>query len=361
MKTKILLAAVAGALVLPVPMASQADVMSGMDFKISGRVAAGIVRNDSDVPGQDAAWDLGTTVDGDRTDSRITLTADRETDIGTAGFKLERDWKSDGLTDNRHQYVYFGGDWGTLYFGNHGTPYGMGTGWDQSYFYGGQWRGSDRRDGIGYTYNSGALDFGISLTGDDGDPGADEGTKNRRVADETADYTTLGVSYDFGVVKVGASHEVDNTESDYDRTGITVSGSVDRFSWWVGYEQLSDAVKDSSEDLTNAGLFLQYSISDNDTIYLEYEIRGDDDKTTARAAGDPLNQEATNTVIGYAHTFGGGAALILEYGARDFDGNCRQITGSNPAANSCGNGFAAGYTGEIPDPSNLHLGVRVSF
>ena len=348
MKTKILLAAVAGALVMPVPMASQADVMSGMDFKISGRVAAGIVRNDSDVEDQDAVWDLGTTIDGDRTDSRISISADRETDIGTAGFKLERDWDTDGLTDKRHQYVYFGGDWGTLYFGNHNTPYGMGTGWDQSYFYGGWFRGSDRLDGVGYTYNSGALDFGISLTGDDGDPSEDTTTGPGRVADETIDETTIGVSYDFGVVKVGASYRADNTERTYDRTGITVSGSVDRFSWWVGYEQLSDAVQNSNNDLTNAGLFLQYSISDNDTIYLEYEIQGDDNKT-ARQEGAAntvaVNQEGTNTVIGYAHTFGGGAALILEYGGRDFDGKAG----------------ATGDGADLPDPSNLHLGVRVSF
>ena len=372
MKTKILLAAVAGALVMPVPMASQADVMSGMDFKISGRVAAGLTRADSDKAGESATWDLGTATDGAvRTDSRITLTADRETDIGTAGFKLERDWDTDGLTDFRHQYIYLGGDFGTFYAGNHGTPVGMGNGYDQSYFFGGGARinDGDRRDGVGYTYSSGALSFGITLHGDSGNPAAknvaadddaiqalraelnaettEDGRKDAqtrlnaallndpaayRVADETIDTTILGASYDFGVAKVGASYWKDNTESGHDSTSLMVSGGVGQLSYWVMYEAASDATTATTkDDIDGIGVHLGYALSDADNVWLQYGSRDYDIATKS---------DRTDVVVGYSHSFGGGATAVVEYRSRDNDD-------------------VGGTTN--PDPSTLHIGFRVSF
>jgi len=363
MKTKILLAAVAGALVLPVPMASQADVMSGMDFTISGRVAAGITRTDTDEQGRKPTWDLGTTTDGStRSDSRITLTADRETNFGTAGFKLERDWKTDGLTDVRHQYIYLGGDWGTLYMGNHGTPVGMGNGYDQSYFYGGDGRinDGDRRDGIGYTYSSGALSFGITLHGDDnaaaytkaGNVDTDDRTEGvqppatdaalqaadaseYRKANETIDTTIIGVSYDFGVAKVGAAYWKDNTENGRDSTSIMVNGDFGQLSYWVMYEAATDArpniAGNMKDDVNGLGVHLGWALSDVDSVWLQYGSRDYDIATKS---------DRTDVVVGYSHAFGGGATAVVEYRSRDIDD-------------------VGGTTN--PDPSILHIGARVSF
>lgn len=335
MKTKILLAAVAGALVLPVPMASQADVMSGMDFKISGRISAGILRTDPDVAGQSATWDLGTTTDGSvRTDSRISLTADRETDVGTAGFKLERDWNTDGLTDVRHQYVYLGGDWGTLYLGNHGTPVGMGNGYDQSYFFGGGGRinDGDRLDGVGYTYGSGALSFGITLAGDRGDPSQPTTEDTRKVADNTVNDTVVGVSYDFGVAKVGASYWGNGDDLGHDSTSLMVSGDFGQLSYWVMYEAASDATNAAMQDDVNGlGVHLGWALSDADNVWLQYGSK-DYDITT--------KPDTTNTVVGYSHSFGGGATAVIEYYTNDVDDVGGTVS---------------------PDPSGLHISMRVSF
>ncbi|MDD9799307.1 MAG: porin [Gammaproteobacteria bacterium] len=343
MKTKILLAAVAGALVMPVPMASQADVMSGMDFKISGRISAGITRYDADVAGQDAVWDLGSTVsENNRTDSRITLTADRETDFGTAGFKLERDWRMDSLGgggDTRHQYVYLGGDWGTLYLGNHGTPVGMGNGYDQSYFYGGGGRinGTDRLDGIGYTYSSGALSFGLTLAGDDGDPAAAVTTDERKIADNTVNDTVVGVSYDFGVAKVGAAYWKNGDDLGRDSTSLMVSGGVGQLSYWVMYEAASDATNAAmKDDVDGLGVHLGYALSDVDSVWLQYGSKDYNLTSTA---------DTTNTVIGYSHSFGGGATAVIEYHTDDVDSHVDM----------------AGDTVQNPDPNTLHISVRVFF
>jgi len=351
MKTKILLAAVAGALVLPVPMASQADVMGGTDFTIYGRVVAGAVRTDSGASDESAVWDLGATGrdgTGDR-QSRLGFKADRDLGGMTVGFKMEQGINSGrtGGLNTRHRYVYMSGDFGTLTLGMQGNPYLMGANWAQEWYFGGNTVGSFREEGIGYAWSNDAFNLNVLLTGNNGaSSNTDRTTPAGRVADETIDRTIIGASYDFGVVKVGVGYNKDNTENDYDWTSIGVSGSVDRFGYYFGYQTKSDSRQSGTEDATGNtprtggmqsdvgnqdqsgwGTFLSYDISDADKVYLEYETQEDDWGT---------KPETTYTVVGYSRNLGGSARFIAEYGKTDNDG-------------------------AAADPTNLALTVMVSF
>ncbi|MDD9814590.1 MAG: porin [Gammaproteobacteria bacterium] len=391
MKTKILLAAVAGALVMPVPMASQADVMGGTDFTIYGRVVAGAVRTDTGRSNESAVWDLGATgIDGSQDrGSRVGFKADRDLGGLTVGFKLERGFDqtiyqtcagvstdSNGNVDHttagshvasgkcpsgsrgttrthrngfnaRHQYVYLSGDFGTVTIGNQSNPYLMGANWAQEWYFGGNTVGSFREEGIGYAWSNDAFNLNVLLTGNNGDSSStDRTTAAGRVADETIDRTIIGASYDFGVVKVGFGYNKDNTENDYDWTSIGVSGSVDRFGYYVGYQTKSDSRQSGAtadtgntprpggmqsdvgnQDQSGWGTFLSYDISDADKVYLEYETQEDDWGT---------KPETTYTVVGYSRSLGGSARFIAEYGKTDYDGSAA-------------------------DPTNLALTVMVGF
>jgi len=349
MKTKILLAAVAGALVLPVPMASQADVMGGTDFTIYGRVVAGIDRQDSDKEGENAVWDLGATGrdGGGQQQSRLGFKADRDLGGMTVGFKMEQGLNSGSTAtiNSRHRYVYMSGDFGTLTLGNQSNPYLMGANWAQEWYLGGNTVGSFREEGIGYAWSNDAFNLNVLLTGNNGDSAqttaANINSAAGRVADETIDRTIVGASYDFGVVKVGVGYNADNTENNHDWTAIGVSGSVDRFGYYFGYQTKSDARPTAeqnaqgarNQDQTGWGTFLSYDISDADKVYLEYETL-EYDKGAA--------SEQTYTIIGYSHNFGGSTRFIGEYRTHDNDGV--DADGDNN-----------------PDPSRLTLTVMVSF
>jgi len=158
-----------------------------------------------------------------------------------------------------------------------------------------------------------------------------QASKDARIADEDIDRTIIGASYDFGAFRLIAAYDGDNTDTSRDYTAISVKGDVGALSYQVGYETQDDATKGGENDHTVAGLFLAYSASENDTLYMEYETRDDDDMV---AGG---NEDATNTLLGYSHTFGGGAVFVAEYRSTD-----------NDARNS-------------PDPSRLSLAMIVNF
>ncbi len=135
---------------------------------------------------------------------------------------------------------------------------------------------------------------------------------NERVADETIDKTIIGASYDFGVAKVGFGYNADNTDSTFDWTAVGVSGSFDRFGYYVGYQKKSDAKSDSDNDVNGWGTFLYYDASEADRLYLEYEAEEDD---------FGADNERTYTILGYSHNFGAGTRFIGEYRTTDDDGN----------------------------------------
>jgi len=435
---KQLIVAAVGALILPLSFVAKADgVTGGTEFTVYGRVVAGLDREDSDVRGESATWDFGATQAGSRNQqSRLGFESDRDLGNGmSAGFKLEQGFDAGGgLNGSRHRYVYLSGGFGKLTLGNDGTMYDS-TGYDGSYFLGGAFRGSGRRDGIHYSNSMGPFSFGVTLAGVSGDssavatqalsriadtdpmtdgpqaetdaayitrlsqddeseqefiyrvsqessaatratlkrmtktPGSggvdriadtdssmdgpqaetdaayiarlealnryaadnSDDSKAARIADEDIDRTIIGGSYDFGAFRLIAAYDGDNTDTSRDYTAISVKGDVGALSYQVGYETQDDATKGGENDHTVAGLFLAYSASENDTLYMEYETRDDDDMV---AGG---NEDASNTLLGYSHTFGGGAIFVAEYRSTD-----------NDARNS-------------PDPSRLSLAMIVNF
>jgi len=424
---KQLIVAAVGALILPLSFVAKADgVTGGTEFTVYGRVVAGVYRNDSDKDGESATWEIGGTgIDGGRlSGSRLGFNADRDLGNGmNVGFKLEQEFgrskavDADGnrVSDNsasiaRHRYVYISGGFGRLSIGNDVGPMGN-TSYDGSYFLGGNFRkGTDRRDGLHYSNSMGAFNFGLSVTGNEGDPSvgqearvvavdpddieaadisdaqfdaanraraaagqadydnkaalatalneaaeittAEATAMNRvidarnaiaresagyRIADEDIDRTIIGAGYDFGAFAVNVGHDADNTDTDRDITALLVSGDVGPLHYKVGYEQQDDATKDGENDLTAVGLFLAYSVSENDLLYLEYES-ADDDHTPAGTSD--TDDGGTATLLGYSHSFGGGAVFVAEYRATDNDSN---------------NGV------DEADPSRLALAMIVNF
>jgi len=384
---KQLIVAAVGALMLPLSFVAKADVMGGTDFTIYGRVVASLDRADTDKEGESATWDLGATQAGSRNQqSRFGLKADRDIGNGmNVGFKLEQGFDAGGgLNGSRHRYVYISGGFGKLTLGNDGSPYDS-TGYDGSYFHGGKFRGTGRRDGIHYSNSMGAFSFSATLVGLSGNPattplariadtdptmsgdqeetdaayiarltadgvpgsGGDDLIRasnpdasgstaytpetpaervtrlvaanvaateaNKRVADEDIDRTILGASYDFGAFRLIAAYDGDNTETDRDYTAISVKGDYGNLGYLFGYETQDDATKNGENDHTAYGMFLAYTASENDKVYMEYEVRDDDDLV---AGG---NEDATNTLVGYERKFGGGAVFVAEYHTQDFD------------------------------------------
>jgi len=172
---KQLIVAAVGALILPLSFVAKADgVTGGTEFTVYGRVVAGVYRNDSDKDGESATWEIGGTgIDGGRlSGSRLGFNADRDLGNGmSAGFKLEQEFDGGGGPNiQRHRYVYLNGGFGNFSVGNNVGPMGA-TSYDGSYFLGGNFRkGTDRRDGLHYSNSAGGFNFGISVTGNEGDP-----------------------------------------------------------------------------------------------------------------------------------------------------------------------------------------------
>jgi len=178
---KQLIVAAVGALLLPLSFVAKADGISGgTEFTVYGRVVAGVYRNDTDKDGESATWEIGGTgIDGGRlSGSRLGFSGDRDLGNGmNAGFKLEQEFDGNGANNSglnraRHRYVYLNGGFGNFSVGNNVGPMGN-TSYDGSYFLGGNFRkGTDRRDGLHYSNSVGGFNFGITLTGDEGDSGA---------------------------------------------------------------------------------------------------------------------------------------------------------------------------------------------
>ena len=289
---------------------------------------------------------------------------------------------------NRHHHVYVSGSFGTFTFGQQDNPYISGIGYAQEWYLGGNFLPSFRREGLGYSNSWGPFSLNVLLTGDNGDasavttpalsrndgeadaayitrltaagvPGSGEvariaaeidaafiarleglnatGARNTadsnaaRIADEEIDRTIIGIGYDFGVARVNAAYSGDNTETERDRAAISVTGDAGPLQYVVGFQNMDDATPGGSNDHSGWGVFLAYNASESDKIYIEHEVRDDDDEV---AGG---NESASATVLGYAHNFGGSTRFIGEYRTID-----------NDARNSA-------------DPSRLMLTMMVGF
>ena len=282
-----------------------------------------------------------------------------EEDLGngmSAGFRIERG-VGDTLT-RRHENVWLSGGFGKVTLGQTDNAYRNAAIWDQAYFLGGQARSSDggsRPDGIRYDSNFGGP-FSFSLHAIASDAEADEvadadmtmvtGGGNTitvvhpEVKDEDGvDAFAASASFDAGAATVNLGYYTNNQDNQnpgksYDVLGISAKGAVGGFSWYLAYEQADDntslsatetdatctdpacvdarnyvnEVYTTPQDREVIGVFLGFSPSERQTIYVEYET-ADVDGADKNLGGLGLDA----TLLGYSHKLGPNATFITEY------------------------------------------------
>ena len=262
-----------------------------------GSVRSGIyIKDDGE---SDAMWDLG-SVDagdlggsGDRLWSRIGVKASHDLGNGMmAGLTIEK--RLDNFR-TRHQNVWLGGEMGRITLGQQGSPYHSAVSWDGTNFTGGEltMSGGSRKQGISFASDlGGPFDFKAMIM-DDASHGSGYG--------EGVDGFEVSGSLAAGGVNINVGYADDDMHS---LMGASVGGSFGSLGWEVGFETKDP--EDGTEDTTDAGMFVDYSLGDG-AVYFYYE--------GLSGAGDD-----TSWVAGYSHGLGSGVKVIGEHRDRESTG-----------------------------------------
>ncbi len=261
----------------------------------------------------------------------------------------------------RHENVWIGGDWGKLTLGQQNNPYRAAANWDQSWLIGGNNRyddGGSRISGIRYdSVALGPVRFALMVTEDDNNNGAQmESSMSVNDANDTTysantytltapavedddgiDLMIATLHYDIGdIATINLGLKTKGQESNvagdsYDNTVISANGVTGPLSWYVAFEQNSDNFEESTieagggaaagdagdqyftmrnvaQDADTIGVFLAYSASDHDTLYLEYEDSGVD--------GVDVNLESLDKesiLLGYTRAISSNTTFLVEY------------------------------------------------
>lgn len=96
-----------------------------------------------------------------------------------------------------------------------------------------------------------------------------------------------------------------------DNTAVGVNGSVVGFDWYLAHQRSYDNGV-TTRDVDSWGGFLSYAVSNIDSVYAYY-VTHDADRATYDGADMTRGMEATETILGYSHNFGGGTSFIAEY------------------------------------------------
>ena len=275
-------------------------------FSLYGRVISGVIYDD---PGGDApeVWDVG-IVDagdgfgyggGDRLFSRIGIRAAHDLGNGmTGGLHVEK--RLDRFR-TRHQNVYLDGDFGRVTLGQQSSPYYEGVTWDGANFTGGASDPASREAGVRYTSPSGVplgVSFAISDTNDEDEDGNSTG-----VGDEALGVYALMVRYDAGIASLSAAYGK-NTDSEVDAWGASAQGSINNFTWDVGYE-----TRDTADEVTRFGFHAGYDTGPMGNLYAQYEDFGTESG----------NREDDWTIFGWSYPIGMGTRFIAEHRFADSD------------------------------------------
>ena len=260
-----------------------------------GSVRSGIYITDDGE--SDAMWDLG-SVDGgdlgssDKLWSRIGVKASHELDNGMmAGLHIEK--RLDNFR-TRHQNVWLGGGMGRITLGQQGSPYHSAISWDGTNFTGGAltMSGGSRKAGISFASDlGGPFNFKAMIMDDNASGGAGEGV----------DGFELSGSLAAGGMNINVGYADNDMHT---LMGASVGGSLGDLGWEVGFEQKDP--EDGTEDTTDAGLFVDYSLGAG-AVYFYYE--------GLSGAGDD-----TAWVAGYSHGLGSGVKVIGEHQDRESTG-----------------------------------------
>ena len=283
------------ATLLAVGMAGALGVTSvalAADATIYGSVRSGVLHQSSE-GAADASWDLG-SVDagdlgnsGDRLWSRIGVRASHDLDNGlTGGLHIEKRldrWRT------RHQNVWLQGVFGRITLGQQGDAYYSAVSWDGVNFFGGSQDPGSRSTGVKYsTQLDGPFNFQAMISDDNTQSGWGDGLDR---------YELAGSFAVAGVVNVSLGY-LGRDDGGTDSMGGTVGGSINSFTWEVGY-QSNDAAADDSK---HYGFHVGYGIGGGN-LYMQYEDYNTDSKTG----------ENDYLIFGYSHSLGTNTRIIAEH------------------------------------------------
>ena len=299
-KTTLLAAGLASAL-------GATSVAFAADATIYGSIRSGIYHHGSE-GGTEASWDLGSVDAGDlgspdKLWSRIGLRASHDLGNGlTSGMHIEKrldDWRT------RHQNVWLEGAFGRVTLGQQGDAYHSAVSWDGVNFWG-EFVSSalepSRTTGIKYsTKLDGPFNFEAMISDDNSE--TVEVLRDARVVDtptgggDGLDRYELAGSFAVAeVINVSIGY-LGRDDGGNDSLGGTVGGSVNTFTWEVGYQ-----TTDSANDSKYYGFHLGYGIGSGN-LYMQYE-----DYNTDNNVG-----ENDALIFGYLHSLGTNTAVIAEH------------------------------------------------
>ena len=293
-KTTLLAAGLASAL-------GATSVAFAAEATLYGRVVSGIYHQSSEGD-TEASWDLGSVDAGDlgsrdKLWSRIGIRATHDLDNGlTSGLHIEKrldNWRT------RHQNVWLQGAFGRVTLGQQGDAYYSAVSWDGSNFFGDTYYGpGSRTTGIKYsTKLDGPFNFEAMISDDNSNAdGSGDGLDRYELAGKfaVADVVNVSVGY------------LGRDDGGADSLGGSVGGSVNTFTWEVGYEST-----DSDNDSKYYGFHLGYGIGSGN-LYMQYE-----DYNTDNDVG-----ENDALIFGYSHSLGTNTRIIAEH-LRPDDGRKR--------------------------------------
>ena len=305
-KTTLLAAGLASAL-------GVTSVAFAADATFYGRVVSGIYHHGSD-GGTEASWDLGSVDAGDFWDndlvntnnntsdklwSRIGLRASHDLGNGlTSGLHIEK--RLDGWR-TRHQNVWLQGAFGRITLGQQGDAYYSAVSWDGVNFFGGTNDPFSRTTGIKYsTKLDGPFNFEAMVSDDNSERRANGRpvpvVGNTGSGDGLDRYEFAGSFAVADVVNVSVGY-LGRDDGGADSLGGTVGGSINTFTWEVGYQST-----DSDNDSKHYGFHLGYGIGSGN-LYMQYE-----DYNTDNDVG-----ENDYLIFGYSHSLGTNTRIIAEH------------------------------------------------
>ena len=272
-----------------------------------GNLRYGVEMSDTDAPGADAKWTLGSNKG-----SRWGVMGSTEAGEGmTAGFKLERNLNSD--MSARHHHVYLSGAFGTTTFGRQSSPYYGATTWDGTQAFGGFSdftasgdSRSSRATGVSFASNLGGPFSFSALVG--------SGPLGKDASGEGADHLEVSGKLAMGSINLTIGYldsmddSIDGVDIDVSRLGGTVGGNLAAINWKIGYDVGTDTCMNGCDD-ERFGFHVGYGIVEGGNVYVNYSDQDYDDMAN--------DMDASDWVFGYSHVLAENVVVYAEYGMHD--------------------------------------------
>lgn len=298
MNRKLLVAVVSGALALPLAASVQADAT------VYGSLRFGVAMSDTDEPGANSQWDLGSN-----RSSRLGVKGSMEAGEGlTAGFHFER--AVNETFSKRHHNVYLSGAFGTLKFGQQDAPYYGASTWDGSQTLGGLTDFVFRSSGVSYASSlGGPFNFSVLLGAA---AGGEEGTS------DGVNHVEGAASLATGPVNLSVAYFDD--DDGQTRIGGTAGGNAGPISWKVGADSGQDSCGSDCND-DRYGFHVGYGVG-NGNAYVQF----------SESDSDMDADDTDGWVFGYSHVLAQGVVVYGEFSTTDAGASGSQVTTTKSVA-----------------------------